>query len=165
MGLRNKELPIPSNVTRISQAIKAKTSEGISQVVYYQAGVGSTGNLLNRTIGGATADGLSENIRSGYAFIATNYIMGDEIFLFGFSRGAFTARSIAGLIAENGVLTKSGLPYLAEIFKDSENRRNPNYKPAHPDIPFPNKPSANDPAYREELEKVNYLKKYFSRPS
>lgn len=53
-----------------------------------------------------------------------------------------------------GLLTKEALPYLAEVFKDFENRWNPNYKPAVPDIPFPNKPSANDPLYREELGRV-----------
>lgn len=79
--------------------------------------------------------------------------MDDEIFLFGFSRGAFTARSIAGLIGGVGLLTKAGLPSLAEVFKDFENRENPNYQPATPDSPFPNKPSASDPRYEEELEK------------
>lgn len=79
--------------------------------------------------------------------------MDDEIFLFGFSRGAFTARSIAGLIAGVGLLTKAGLPSLAEVFKDFENRENPNYRPANPDSPFSNKPSASNPRYEEELEK------------
>lgn len=45
------------------------------------------GNTLNRVVGGATAEGLSENIRAGYSFIANNYYPGDEIFVFGFSRG------------------------------------------------------------------------------
>lgn len=56
-------------------------------MVYYQAGLGTKGTFLSRVIGGVTAEGLSENIRSGYTFIANNYNHGDEIFLFGFSRG------------------------------------------------------------------------------
>ena len=52
MGLSNGKLPIPSNVTRISEAIKPMSSRGIHQVVFYQAGIGSTGNILNRVIGG-----------------------------------------------------------------------------------------------------------------
>ncbi len=87
MGLRRRHLPIPSNVTRLSHAIKNKSADGIAQVVYYQAGIGSMGTLGNRVVGGATGDGLSENIRSGYSYIANNYEVGDEIFLFGFSRG------------------------------------------------------------------------------
>jgi uncharacterized protein (DUF2235 family) len=87
MGLRNRKIPTHSNVTRISQAIQSLSSDGVPQVVYYQAGVGTSGTLLSRVIGGVTAEGLSENIRSGYSFIANNYSSGDEIFLFGYSRG------------------------------------------------------------------------------
>lgn len=66
----------------------------------------------------------------------------DEIFIFGFSRGAFTARSIAGLIDNVGVLTKEGLPYLAEIFRDVQHRHNENYRPKNPDEPFLTNPAS-----------------------
>ncbi|KAK3167143.1 hypothetical protein OEA41_010269 [Lepraria neglecta] len=82
---------------------------------------------------------------------------GDEIFLFGFSRGAFTARSIAGLIDGVGLLTKAGLNYLAEVFKDFENRENPRYRPKYPNTPFPDKPSALDPNYKIQLQSVRKL--------
>ncbi len=153
MGLMNKKIPIPSNVTRISHAIKAKSSDGIPQIVFYQPGVGTEGGFISKAVGGATGEGLSGNIRETYSFLAQNYSNGDEIFLLGFSRGAFTARSVAGLIGNAGLLTKSGLPDLAEVFKDFQHRRNPNYVPANPDIPFPRKPSASDPMYRETLER------------
>ncbi|KAL8803792.1 MAG: hypothetical protein Q9200_006071 [Gallowayella weberi] len=153
MGLMNHKVPPLSNVTRISHAIKAKSSDGISQVIFYQPGVGTEGGVFNKVIGGATGEGLSGNIRETYAFLANNYSNGDEIFLLGFSRGAFTARSVAGLIAGAGLLTKSGLPDLAEVFKDFQHRRDPKYRPANPDIPFPRKPSASDPRYRETLER------------
>ena len=52
MGLSHGKLPIPSNITRISEAIKPVSSRGIQQVVLYQAGIGSTGNILNRVVGG-----------------------------------------------------------------------------------------------------------------
>ena len=154
-GLQRNKLPIPSNVTRISLAIKPESSDKIPQVVYYQAGVGSTGNIFDKVIGGATAVGISENIRAAYSFIAKNYHTGDEIFLTGFSRGAFTARSVAGFIDYIGLLTKGGIPYLAEIFEDYENRENPNYKSAYPNIPFPDKPSARDPTYLMQLGEVS----------
>ncbi|KAL9022488.1 MAG: hypothetical protein Q9185_000395 [Variospora sp. 1 TL-2023] len=153
MGLMNSKIPVPSNVTRITHAIKAKSSDGVPQVVYYQAGIGTEGGIVNKIIGGATGQGLSQNIRETYTFLANNYSNGDEIFLIGFSRGAFTARSVAGLIAAVGLLTKSGLPDLAEVFKDVQRQRDPNYVPANPDIPFPNKPSASDPRYRATLER------------
>ena len=74
-----------------------------TQVVYYHPGVG-TGNGLDRLIGGGTGVGLSRNVRDAYAFIVNNHQPMDEIFLFGFSRGAYTARSIAGLIGVIGLL-------------------------------------------------------------
>jgi uncharacterized protein (DUF2235 family) len=53
---------------------------------------------------GGTGSGLSEHVREAYGFLAHNYAAGDEIFLFGFSRGAYTARSVAGLISQAGLL-------------------------------------------------------------
>lgn len=99
--------------------------------------------------------GLSENIREAYSFIANNYAEGDQIFLIGFSRGAFTARSIAGFIGCIGLLTKQGLTSFYEIFKDYENSWDKHYRPEHPDFPFENKGSILEPRYAEELAKVS----------
>ncbi|KAF2871862.1 hypothetical protein BDV95DRAFT_628361 [Massariosphaeria phaeospora] len=152
-GLKNGQLSIPSNVTRISRAIKAVSQDGIPQIVNYHFGVGSQGGPLNRIISGTTGEGLGDNVREAYSFIANNYHPGDEIFLLGFSRGAFTARSIAGLIGEVGLLTKKGLHALPEVFEDVQQRRNPRYVPKNPNVPFPNKPSADSPRYKHELER------------
>lgn len=153
MGLMGKKIPIPSNVTRITHAIKAKSSDGVAQVVFYEAGIGTEGGVVNKIRGGITGEGLAQNIRETYAFLANNYANGDEIFLIGFSRGAFTARSVAGLVAGVGLLTKAGLPHLAEVSRDFQHRRDPDYRPANPDIPFRGKPSASDPRYRETMER------------
>ncbi|CAD0013744.1 unnamed protein product [Aureobasidium pullulans] len=144
---------LASNVTRISRAIKPASSDSIPQIVYYHYGVGSQGGIVDRVYGGATGQGLSEAVREGYSYLATNWEIGDEIFLFGFSRGAFTARAIAGLIDNIGMLTKDGLPYLAEIFRDVQRRHDSDYKPKHPNKPFKNKPSVMDPRYSHELER------------
>lgn len=148
-------IPPPSNVTRISRAIRDVSSDGIPQVVYYHFGVGSKGSRISRLVQGTTGEGLEENVREGYAFLANNYSRGDEIFLIGFSRGAFTARSIAGLVGEVGLLTKAGLDSLPEVYRDVKGRRVDGYRPRYPDEPFPNKPSANSPRYREELARVS----------
>ncbi|KAF2097482.1 hypothetical protein NA57DRAFT_67001 [Rhizodiscina lignyota] len=150
-GMQNGSLAIPSNVTRISRAIKSETRDGIQQIVYYQEGVGSEGLPINRFVAGTTGQGLGSNVREGYSFLSNNYDPGDEIFLIGFSRGAFTARSIAGLISEVGLLTKRGLQSLVEVFHDVQHQHDPDYRPKNPDIPFPNKPSARNPAYRDQL--------------
>jgi uncharacterized protein (DUF2235 family) len=149
--MQNGELAIPSNVTRISRAIKPETSAGISQVVYYHFGVGSQGGIFDRVVMGATGQGLAENVREAYSFLANNYAPGDEIFLVGFSRGAYTARSVAGVIGIVGLLTKKGLPAFPEIFRDVQHRRDRRYSPRNPNVPFPDKPSASNPRYREEL--------------
>ena len=152
-GEKNGEIAIPSNVTRISRAIKSVSQDGIPQIVNYTSGVGTAGGPLYKLVSGTTGKGLPENVREAYAFLANNYHHGDEIFLIGFSRGAFTARSIGGLISEIGLLTKKGLNDLPEVYEDCQHRRDPNYVPRHPDIPFPRKPSASDPRYAEELER------------
>ena len=112
-GITNGQLTPPSNVSRIGWAMKDTSRDGIPQVVHYQAGVGTMGGPFSRTIGGATGIGLKENVREAYSYLAINWREGDEIFLLGFSRGAFTARSVGGLIGELGLLTRAGLPYVS----------------------------------------------------
>lgn len=65
-----------------------------------------------------TGVGLSANVRAAYAFLAENYEPGDELFFFGFSRGAYTARAIAGLVADMGLLTPRGMDNFPIIYND-----------------------------------------------
>src|SRR6185503_7151966 len=74
--------------------------EGPAQVVYYDAGLGTEWGDL---IGKATGSGISKNIQQAYDFVTRTYEPGDNIFVFGFSRGAYTVRSLAGLIGLCGV--------------------------------------------------------------
>jgi uncharacterized protein (DUF2235 family) len=88
-----------SNVVKLMRSVKTMASDGVPQLTFYDPGVG-TESPVRRLFGGAFGVGVSENIRDGYRFIANNYEEGDEIYLFGFSRGAYTARSLGGLISE-----------------------------------------------------------------
>ena len=139
-------------MSRFGWAVKDTSSDGIPQVVHYQAGIGSSGGPLTRIVGGATGQGLQENVREAYSFLAINYREGDEIFLIGFSRGAWTARSVAGMIGALGLLTRQGLPMFPEIYMDFEHRQDPNYVPRWPNVPFPDKPLFQDPTYVAELQ-------------
>jgi uncharacterized protein (DUF2235 family) len=65
-----------------------------------------TGNTLDRFTGGAFGRGVEDNIFDAYRFLIANYEPDDEIYLFGFSRGAFTARSIGGMIRKCGILSR-----------------------------------------------------------
>lgn len=92
----------PSNVVKLAFRI-AKRDQEIPQIVYYDEGVG-TGNSLDRLTGGAFGFGLDKNIFEAYRFLVANFELGDEIFIFGYSRGAYTARSLAGMINKCGIL-------------------------------------------------------------
>ena len=98
---------LPTNVTRMARAVLPTAPDGAAQVVFYDAGVGTEGSWLWRLLGGVSGRGLEKNIRDCYRFLVHNYEEGDEIYLFGFSRGAYTVRSLAGMVRNVGVLRKS----------------------------------------------------------
>ena len=93
-----------TNVTKAHKATVAGTANGMEQVAFYDEGVGSRGNWFQRFLGGTAGTGLEQNIQDGYRFLIENHEDGDELFIFGFSRGAYTARSLAGLIRNCGIL-------------------------------------------------------------
>lgn len=76
------------------------------QVAKYIHGVGDSRNPIRKIMGGAFGAGTITRIVRGYTFISRNYEAGDAIVLTGFSRGAYTARALAGLIASEGLLAK-----------------------------------------------------------
>ena len=100
----------PTNVRKLYLATKDVASG--AQVAFYDEGVGVEGRRWDRIAGGAFGRGLNQNIVDAYTAIVERYESGeedepgDEIFLFGFSRGAYTARSAAGLIHNAGILKR-----------------------------------------------------------
>src|SRR4051812_47997249 len=90
----------PTNVWRLAASV-AKVGTDVPQIVWYDQGVG-TGDPLDIATGGLTGSGLNQNIIEAYRFLVSNYVVGDEIYLFGFSRGAYTVRSLAGMIRKCG---------------------------------------------------------------
>ena len=121
--------PCPTNVVKLAYRIAKRDAAGVPQIVYYDHGVG-TGNSLDRLSGGAFGGGLEENIHDAYRFLMANYEEGDEIFLFGFSRGAFTARSIGGMIRNCGILKRESVRHYTDaiaLYRDGER---------HPDHAF-----------------------------
>ena len=152
-GLTNGHKQPPSNVSRIGWAIKDTSRDGIPQIVNYQAGVGTTGGPAARVVGGATGLGIRENMRTAYTYLAANWRPGDEIFIFGFSRGAFTARTVGGMVGALGLLTRAGLPFFNEIFEDWEHRFDERYTSKFPHVPFPEKRIPFDEHYVRELSR------------
>jgi uncharacterized protein (DUF2235 family) len=91
-----------TNVYRLKHAIADSDSGGIRQLVWYHEGVGTSWH--GRLLGGAFGYGLSEIIRAAYRWLCENFRPNDELYVFGFSRGAYSARSFVGLIRKCGVL-------------------------------------------------------------
>ena len=94
----------PTNVAKIALALADADDEGNTQCVHYQAGVGTRRG--ERLLGGGLGVGLSRNVQECYGFLVDNYEPGDELYFFGFSRGAFTARSTVGLVRNSGILRR-----------------------------------------------------------
>lgn len=105
----------PTNVTKLALAVAAQGIDGKEQRVFYLRGVGTS--RWERLRGGAFGVGLSRNVKDAYRFLVDNYEPGDEVFLFGFSRGAFTARSTAGLVRKAGILQRENAGRVDEAYK------------------------------------------------
>lgn len=95
----------PATNTNVYKIFKAMNFTA-EQCPIYDDGVGSDGNTILRFLGGAFGDGLDQKIRDGYTRLSHLYESGDRVFLFGFSRGAYTARSLAGMIVTCGLPTQ-----------------------------------------------------------
>ena len=93
---------VETNVSRFYESIAASDSAGVQQVKWYDEGVGT--KWYDRFIGGTIGVGLDLNIIQGYEFLAKHYEAGDDIYILGFSRGAYTARSLVGMIRNCGLV-------------------------------------------------------------
>jgi hypothetical protein len=93
--------------------------------------VGTEGGKLQKMLGGGLGLGLNQNIQSAYYWLARNYKPGDQIFLFGFSRGAYTVRSLGGMICGQGLLNLGGVAAdqrwarVKTLFKEGYRKRRP----------------------------------------
>jgi uncharacterized protein (DUF2235 family) len=117
-----------TNVLKLARAIRPKDSSGSHQVVFYDWGVG-TQKGSDRIVGGAFGTGLNKNIVDAYRFLVHNYSPGDKLFFLGFSRGAYTVRSLAGMIRNCGLLKKRKSHLIKTAF---EHYRSPETR-LHPD--------------------------------
>ena len=100
-----------TNVWRLCQLVSPSDASGIVQLKYYTPGVGTPRG--ERIRGGALGYGLDRDVVEAYRWLMGTYDRGDEIFVFGFSRGAFTARSLCGMIVRCGLL-RPGSPLPVE---------------------------------------------------
>lgn len=106
-----------TNVVKLCRAVPDTASDGVRQAVHYIVGIATEKSLGELAFAaGAIGYGVPERILSGYKRLVESYEPGDEIYIFGFSRGAFQARSLGGLIAHLGVLRPDAVPLIEEAW-------------------------------------------------
>lgn len=106
-----------TNVVKLQQAILAADAGGVRQVVHYEVGIATEATLGRLTFAvGAIGFGVGDRVRGGYRFLCESYEEGDEIYLVGFSRGAFEARSLAGLVALCGIARSAAAETIADVW-------------------------------------------------
>lgn len=127
----------PTNVIKMAQAIKKFGDKHIPQIVYYDEGLGtkqintkhSIIDVLTKFAGGALGLGIDHRIQDAYRFLCLNYEPDDEIYLFGFSRGAYTVRCVAGLIYNSGLLQRKFIRHISEAYELYREKQNPDNAP------------------------------------
>lgn len=128
----------PTNIALIARSVSHKetvkrpdgSDDYIHQIVIYTQGVGANVGALpgrsffssamsrfNKMAGGMFGEGLEDGILDAYLRLCFNYEEGDEIFIFGFSRGAFAARRLAGLINTSGILSRQYIHLAWEAYR------------------------------------------------
>jgi len=114
----------PTNVTKVARAVLPRAANGTDQIVFYHDGVGTSGGF-DKITGGAFGDGIENNIRNLYRSIVYNYDPGDDLYFFGFSRGAFTVRTLAGFMNKVGLIQKDDDYYVPDIYACYEGNKGP----------------------------------------
>lgn len=114
-----------TNVLKIFRAVPKRDEAGIAQLTCYIRGIASAENQKAKFLRGAVGAEVSDRIAEAYRFLQANYDAGDEVYLFGFSRGAFIVRSLASLIALAGI-ARSASPFQFEdawrLYRQKEER-------------------------------------------
>ncbi len=119
--------PCPSNVVKFA-ALVPPTDGNIEQRLLYHNGIGSTDKAIQHLIDGATGRGITRVLVDCYRWLIRNFEPGDELYFFGFSRGAYTARSLAGFVRNSGILRPNNEDRLGEalaLYRSREARTAP----------------------------------------
>jgi uncharacterized protein (DUF2235 family) len=153
---QSEDAAAPSNVCRLADMIAPNGRDGKMQVVFYQPGVGTdpTRGVVNRKLsawgGGGLGVGLDRNILDIYQWLIHEYSEGDELWFFGFSRGAYTVRSTVGLLRNCGIV-KPAHAWLIDRAMALYRARDP---ASHPNAPRSRSFRRN---YAREVREIQFL--------
>jgi uncharacterized protein (DUF2235 family) len=114
-GNKDRGQLVETNVEKIYKAVNNQ-SPLIRQVKYYGQGVGTSFSISDELLGGGMGVGIDRHIQDAYKFLMWTYEPGDELYFFGFSRGAYTVRSLAGLIRNCGIMKPQYLHLVSEAY-------------------------------------------------
>ena len=115
-GITDRGSIVETNVEKIYNAIDNSNDLPVKQVKFYGQGVGTGFSKKDKFLGGGAGLGIDRNIQDAYKFIMWSYEPGDELYLFGFSRGAYTVRSLGGLIRNCGIMKPEFLDFVTEAY-------------------------------------------------
>lgn len=118
-----------TNVYKLYSSVSKQAPDGVQQIPKYDPGVGTP--TFQKILGGTVGLGLSKNVKDAYSWLLQNYADKDEVYVFGFSRGAYTARSLGGLIAGCGLALPGapfGIHYLYERYQLRKEKAEPIYR-------------------------------------
>lgn len=115
-GNKDRGQPIETNVEKMYKTVATKDTN-VKQTKFYGPGVGTGFALTDQVLGGSIGIGIDRNIQDAYKFLMWSYEPGDEIYMFGFSRGAYTVRSLGGLIRNCGIMKPNYLHLIAEAYQ------------------------------------------------
>jgi uncharacterized protein (DUF2235 family) len=104
--------PNPTNVVITAQSLTPVTRSSVVQIIHYDPGVGTGPD--DHWKGGLFGEGLIDKIIDAYTFLIFNYEPGDELYVFGFSRGAFTARAFVGFVRNLGIIQRKHAARIAD---------------------------------------------------
>ncbi|NNH72108.1 DUF2235 domain-containing protein [Nocardia uniformis] len=147
-----------SNIVKIAQTVRMTGADSSGKIVgqrlFYVSGPGARGFTSDRLLGGAFGMGLEANLWSAYWQVALNWAPGDEIYIFGFSRGAYTARSLAGMINRLGIITYDAM--ICGQYREAQ--RIYRQRKKHPADPEPPEWAAFRARYSHPVRpKINFL--------
>lgn len=119
----------PTNIKLIHDSIAPVSADGVEQIKQHFDGVGTKGGKLKRMFSGLTGADLEDRIKEAYKYIVENYEDGDEVVLSGFSRGAFTARTLNGMIYKSGIIDPNKVEDLDKAIDEAYDFYKTNHKP------------------------------------
>ncbi|MSO98932.1 MAG: DUF2235 domain-containing protein [Rhodospirillaceae bacterium] len=152
----------PTNIGKTALTIAPHDSQGIEQVVFYSDGLGTRPSVASRAAS-LLGIGLDRSIEHAYRFLIFNYNPArgpepaDEIFMFGFSRGAYAVRSLVGLIRKCGVLPREYAGVVGEALELYRDDESVPISRQHPDDPRSRVTREFHARYRVKLPRIRFL--------